>query len=100
MTGPAVAISSPFLADGKLYLGEGFHEDKNCQLYCIDAEKGTIDVELSETDLVSRRKAWTPKPESFGSGALWRFGTTVGPARYGAVTNPGASAELRCYADI
>jgi len=49
---------------------------------------------------VSRRKAWTPKPESFGSGALWRFGTTVGPARYGAVTNPGASAELRCYADI
>jgi dihydroxy-acid dehydratase len=73
---------------------------KEGDIIAIDAEKGTIDVELSETDLVSRRKAWTPKPESFGSGALWRFGTTVGPARYGAVTNPGASAELRCYADI
>jgi dihydroxy-acid dehydratase len=73
---------------------------KEGDIIAIDAEKGTIDVELSETDLVSRRKAWTPRPESFGSGALWRFGTTVGPARYGAVTNPGASAELRCYADI
>jgi len=66
----------------------------------IDTEKGTIDVELSEAELASRRKAWKPKPESFGSGALWRFARTVGPARYGAVTNPGAAAEPRCYADI
>jgi outer membrane protein assembly factor BamB len=34
-------ISTPCLADGKLYFGEGFHEDKNCKLYCVDADKGT-----------------------------------------------------------
>ena len=51
-------------------------------------------------ELAARRKTWKPKAPSFGSGALWRFAKNVGPARQGAVTNPGAAAELRCYADI
>ena len=66
----------------------------------IDAEKGTIDVELSADELARRRVAWKPKPASFGSGALWRYARNVGPARLGAVTHPGAIDELRCYADI
>ena len=66
----------------------------------IDAEKGTIDVELSDAELGRRRAAWKPKPAAFGSGALWRFAQNVGPARRGAVTHPGGAAELRCYADI
>ena len=33
-------ISTPCLADGKLYFGEGFHFDKNCHVFCVDAEKG------------------------------------------------------------
>ena len=33
-------ISTPCLADGKLYFGEGFHDDKNCKVYCVDAETG------------------------------------------------------------
>jgi dihydroxy-acid dehydratase len=66
----------------------------------IDAEKGAIDVELSEAELNRRRAAWKPKPIAFGSGALWRFAQNVGPARHGAVTHPGAKSELRCYADI
>jgi outer membrane protein assembly factor BamB len=33
-------ISTPRLADGYLYFGEGFHEDKNCKVYCVDAENG------------------------------------------------------------
>jgi len=66
----------------------------------IDAEKGTIAVELSEAELAKRRTAWKPKAASFGTGALWRYAQNVGPARYGAVTNPGAAKELRCYADI
>jgi outer membrane protein assembly factor BamB len=33
-------ISTPCLADGKLYFGEGFHEDLNCKVYCVDAENG------------------------------------------------------------
>jgi dihydroxy-acid dehydratase len=66
----------------------------------IDAEKGTVDVELPPGEMEKRRAAWTPRKAAFGSGALWRFGQNVGPARKGAVTHPGASHEVRCYADI
>ncbi|MFO0969656.1 MAG: PQQ-binding-like beta-propeller repeat protein [Gemmataceae bacterium] len=33
--------SSPTVVDGRLYIGEGFHDDPDCKLYCIDAVKGT-----------------------------------------------------------
>lgn len=33
-------ISSPFLADGKLYFGEGFHGDPGCKVYCVEADTG------------------------------------------------------------
>jgi outer membrane protein assembly factor BamB len=32
--------SSPVLADGRLYLGEGLHEDQGCKVYCLDAKSG------------------------------------------------------------
>jgi outer membrane protein assembly factor BamB len=32
--------SSPCLADGKIYIGEGFHSDSDCKLYCLDAATG------------------------------------------------------------
>jgi outer membrane protein assembly factor BamB len=35
-----VSISSPCLANGRLYIGEGFHQDSDCKLYCLDAETG------------------------------------------------------------
>ncbi|MFQ6018377.1 MAG: dihydroxy-acid dehydratase, partial [Kiloniellaceae bacterium] len=66
----------------------------------IDALGGTIDVELTEAELAARRRAWTPRETDFGSGALWRYAQTVGPARFGAVTHPGAGAETHVYADI
>jgi len=66
----------------------------------IDADKGTLDVELSDGVLAERRKHWKPKTPDFGSGALWRFAKNVGPARTGALTHPGAASEVRCYADI
>jgi dihydroxy-acid dehydratase len=31
---------------------------------------------------------------------LWKYAQQVGPARDGAVTHPGGSAEKACYADI
>jgi outer membrane protein assembly factor BamB len=33
-------FSSPCLADGKLYVGEGFHDDSRCNLYCIAPDTG------------------------------------------------------------
>jgi dihydroxy-acid dehydratase len=73
---------------------------RNGDIIVMDAEAGTLDVELSAAELAARRAAWTPRPENFGSGTLWRYARTVGSAVGGAVTHPGARAEVRCYADI
>jgi len=66
----------------------------------IDADKGTLDVELSDAELAERKKSFKAKPPSFKTGALARYAENVGPARHGAVTTPGADQEVRCYADI
>ena len=50
----------------------------------IDAEKGTMDVELSEAELAERKKSFKPKPAGFKTGALARYAKNVGPARDGA----------------
>ncbi len=66
----------------------------------IDAAAGRLDVELEEAELEARRQAWQPPQNDFGSGALWRYAQTVGPANKGAVTHPGAREERHTYADI
>ena len=66
----------------------------------IDAAAGTIDLDVAETILAVRRAAWVPRVHDYQSGAIWRFGQTVGPARAGAVTHPGARAERHVFADI
>jgi len=66
----------------------------------IDAEAGTIDLDVAEDVLVERRKAWKARVSDYGSGALWRYAQNVGPAYKGAVTHPGAAAETHVYADI
>ena len=73
---------------------------KDGDIIVVDAEAGTLDIELSDQELAERRSQWKPKEPSFGSGALWRYAQNVGPARDGAVTNPGARNEVRVYADI
>ena len=66
----------------------------------IDAEAGTLQVELSDAELEQRRRAWQPRQHDFQSGALWKYAQQVGPAEQGAVTHPGAKAETHIYAEI
>jgi dihydroxy-acid dehydratase len=66
----------------------------------IDAEKGTLDVDLSEEEMAARHKAWKPRRHDFQSGALWKYAQLVGDADKGAVTHPGAEAETHVYAEI
>ena len=66
----------------------------------IDAERGVLSVQLDAAVLEARRARWTPRAHDFQSGALWKYAQTVGPARNGAVTHPGAAAETHVYADI
>jgi dihydroxy-acid dehydratase len=73
---------------------------KDGDMISIDADKGTLDIEVSEAELAERRKTWTLPPNMYQSGALRKFADQVGPARYGAVTHAGGKAEVLCYADI
>jgi dihydroxy-acid dehydratase len=66
----------------------------------IDAENGTIDLNVAEEVLAERRKLWKPRSSDYGSGALWRYAQTVGPAYKGALTHPGGKEERHVYADI
>jgi dihydroxy-acid dehydratase len=73
---------------------------RNGDQIVIDAEKGSIDVLLSDAELAARRAAWQPRKTDYNAGAIWKYTQLVGPAHFGAVTHPGASAETHCYADI
>jgi len=73
---------------------------KDGDIITIDAETGELSVALSDAELTERKKTFKPKAPAFKTGALARFAQNVGPARYGAVTTPGADQEVRCYADI
>jgi dihydroxy-acid dehydratase len=66
----------------------------------IDADKGTLDVKLSKSELDRRRQGWKPRKDEVTSGYLWKYAQQVGSARHGAVTHPGGAAEKACYADI
>lgn len=86
--GPEAAVGGPIglIRDGDIIV--------------LDAIEGTIDVELSDEELASRRAAWAPRETTATSGYLWKYAQTVGPARDGAVTHPGGAAEKETYADV
>jgi dihydroxy-acid dehydratase len=73
---------------------------ENGDMICIDAEAGTLDVDLSDEELEDRRKKWKPKKHNYQSGALWKYSEQVGPASKGAVTHPGAKAETHTFVDM
>ena len=73
---------------------------QNGDIIALDAEAGTIELEVDAAELERRKKSWKAPPNPYQSGALRKFADQVGPARYGAVTHAGGKAEVICYADI
>ena len=73
---------------------------KDGDIISIDADSGTIEVDLTKEELSKRKKQWVKPKTDYNSGTLWKYSRQVGPARYGAVTHPGAKEETHCYADI
>ncbi|MBL8668768.1 MAG: dihydroxy-acid dehydratase [Rhodospirillales bacterium] len=69
-------------------------------IIALDAEAGTMELEISGEEMARRRAAWQPRSHDFGSGALWKYAKLVGDACDGAVTHPGAKAETHVYADV
>jgi dihydroxy-acid dehydratase len=72
---------------------------RNGDRVVIDAERGTIDVEVDDAELARRRAEWMPRRTDYNAGSLWKYAQLVGPAHLGAVTHPGGEAETHCYAD-
>ncbi|MBP7710345.1 MAG: dihydroxy-acid dehydratase [Rickettsiales bacterium] len=73
---------------------------KNGDQITIDAIKGTIDVALTDAEIASRKAEWKPRENDYQSGNLWKYAQTVGSARFGAVTHPGAKKEKISYDKI
>ena len=53
---------------------------------CIDAQRRTLDVELSAAELKRRRAAWKPRKPYATTGVLAKYARLVGSASHGAVT--------------
>jgi dihydroxy-acid dehydratase len=66
----------------------------------LDAERGTLEVQVADAEMADRRKNWKATERGFGAGCLWKYAQLVGPAVNGAVTHPGGAKEKSCYADI
>ena len=73
---------------------------KDGDIIRIDANGGTMDVKLSDDELAERKKSWKPRKTNYNSGALWKYAQTVGCARDGAVTHPGAKEETHVFVDL
>jgi dihydroxy-acid dehydratase len=86
--GPEAAVGGPI----------GLIQDGD--VITIDAETGDLSVALSEDALAERRRAWTPRRTDYQSGAIWKYAQIVGDAEKGALTHPGARAEVKAYADL
>ena len=86
--GPEAAVGGPIalIRDG--------------DMIAMDAEAGTIEIEVGDEELAKRRAAWTPRAHDYQSGALWKYAQLVGDAKDGAVTHPGGAKETHVYADI
>jgi len=66
----------------------------------IDANAGTLDLDISEQELARRRSSWKPRETNYQTGALWKYSQEVNDAEKGAVTHPGAKSETHVYADL
>lgn len=63
----------------------------------IDAIARTIDALISDAEIALRKSKWLAKENDYGSGTLWKYAQTVGSARFGATTHPGAKCEKISY---
>ncbi len=66
----------------------------------LDAENGTINLNVSNNELTERKKNWKERKTDFNSGTLWKYAQNVGSAAFGAVTHPGADKETHIYSEI
>ena len=60
---------------------------KDGDIISVDADVGTINVELTEAELAARKAQWKAPALQYARGVLAKYATLVGPACDGAVTS-------------
>jgi eukaryotic-like serine/threonine-protein kinase len=60
--------SSPCVADGRLYVGEGMHANFACKLYCLDAATGRKQWQFETTDHIESSPCTADGRVYFGAG--------------------------------
>ena len=50
--------------------------------------------------MAARKRKWKARKSDFGSGTLWKYAQTVGPAYLGAPTHQGKKKEVKDYSEI
>ena len=53
----------------------------------IDAVKNTLDIQISEEEMESRRRTWSAPPLKVSQGTLYKYVKTVEDASKGCVTD-------------
>jgi outer membrane protein assembly factor BamB len=97
-------ISSPCLADGRIFIGEGFHDDPNCKLWCVDAASGSLAWHFQTRGQIESSPTAVAGKVYFGAGneglycleamtgkELWRF---PGPGYDGRLLRFGAGPTV------
>jgi dihydroxy-acid dehydratase len=60
---------------------------QNGDTISVDADKGTIQLEVPDAELAKRKAAWKAPSPHYTRGALAKYAKLVGPACFGAVTH-------------
>jgi len=61
-------FSSPCIVAAKLYIGEGFHDDRDCKLYCVNVQNGKKLWDFQTTGQVESSPFVTGGKVYFGAG--------------------------------
>jgi outer membrane protein assembly factor BamB len=77
-------FSSPCLAGGRVYIGEGFHQHADCKLYCLDAATGKKLWDFATTSHVESTPCVTGNNVYFGAGddGLYCLDAATGKKRW------------------
>jgi dihydroxy-acid dehydratase len=60
---------------------------KDGDMISVDADKGTLTIEVDDAELARRKSQWKPPAAKYVHSALAKYAKLVGPACFGAVTH-------------
>lgn len=90
--------SSPRIADGWLYIGEGLHDSADCRFYCLDAQTGKPRWPAFQTSSQTESSACIHDGRLFfgaGNDGVYSLDARTGKKLWQFPENPGQSPLLR-----